>query len=103
MKRPHHWYFILPCISVLTGSSRVVAAEGVDLQHFRPSANGLGLFGVESQDLLPVYQPFLGLSLNYAHEPLMVQFPDEAPLALSAYQQILHIQGGIGLQSWVDL
>ena len=70
MKRPT---FVLatPLFLAAAGGS-AFAAEGVDLQQYRPAVNGRGLFGVESPDVLTPFRPYFGLSFNYAADPLIV-------------------------------
>jgi len=89
-------------MGVLTLSGTASAA-GFDLQQFHPSANGRGLFGVESADTLEPFMPRLGLSFNYASQPFTAQPETGDQLVLVDAQLIGHLQLAVGFTSWLDM
>lgn len=89
---------LLACTAVM----EVALAGGLDVQHFRPNANGQGLFGVESPNTLSPLSPHFELSTNMARGLLGVDQGGET-LLLSKFQAITHIQAGLGILPWIDL
>lgn len=93
------WTFLaLGCVllSLVTGATAAAQSDGFAIDRFDPAEHGSDWFAGESLDLRGHLRPALGLTLDWAHKPLVLYDADGEELESIVGDQVFaHLGGGV--------